>query len=116
MLSLASSRSCILMDDELNILPTSSHVKDIRPVERAPDGSPLPAPAGPATELKELVESLADTMVRAELCFPLSPRVNAACRVYTFELQQLQWHAECRQGRSNTCKPHWWKELRHLFV
>ena len=70
MLSLASSRSCILMDDELNILPTSSHVKDIRPIERGPDGGPLLPPAGPATELKELVESLADTQVRAELCSP----------------------------------------------
>ena len=33
MLSLANCRSCLLMDDELNILPTSSHAKLLKPVE-----------------------------------------------------------------------------------
>jgi len=33
MLSLANCRSCLLMDDELNILPTSSHAKSLKPVE-----------------------------------------------------------------------------------
>jgi N-acetyltransferase 10 len=52
------------MDDELNILPTSSHVKDIHPIQRNPDGTPaIPAPKA-AAELKELVASLQDTMVR----------------------------------------------------
>lgn len=29
-------RSCLLMDDELNILPTSSHVKYLKAVEDSP--------------------------------------------------------------------------------
>ena len=70
MLSLASSRSCILMDDELNILPTSSHVKDIRPIERGPDGGPLLPPAGPATELKELGSPWQTPRCVQSLCSP----------------------------------------------
>ena len=62
-LSLASNPACIIMDDELNILPTSSHVKDIVPLQRNEDGSPvIPAPRA-AGELKELTASLQDTMV-----------------------------------------------------
>ena len=30
--SLASCKACIVMDDELNILPISSHIKSINPV------------------------------------------------------------------------------------
>ena len=32
LLSLASCESCIVMDDELNILPISSHMKSVTPV------------------------------------------------------------------------------------
>lgn len=32
LLSLASCQSCVVMDDELNILPISSHMKSIKPV------------------------------------------------------------------------------------
>ncbi|KAL4434095.1 hypothetical protein ABPG75_000536 [Micractinium tetrahymenae] len=62
-LSLASCQNCILMDDELNILPTSTHVKYIQPIATNPDGTPaveLPQAAARA-ELKELTDSLADT-------------------------------------------------------
>jgi hypothetical protein len=47
MLSLANCRSCLLMDDELNILPTSSHAKLLKPVES--DGVEVrePRPAWP---------------------------------------------------------------------
>ena len=38
-LSLASNPACILMDDELNILPTSSHVANIKPLPRDDDGA-----------------------------------------------------------------------------
>ena len=48
------------MDDELNILPTSSHVQSITPLLTAPDGATTNRPAA---ELKELVDSLADTQV-----------------------------------------------------
>lgn len=32
LLSLASCKACVVMDDELNILPISSHMKSIAPV------------------------------------------------------------------------------------
>ena len=65
MLSLASNCNTIIMDDELNILPTSTHVKDIQPIERGADGTALlPSTAlGPAAELKDLAVSLQDTLV-----------------------------------------------------
>ena len=66
-LSLASNPACIIMDDELNILPTSSHVKDIVPLQRNEDGSPAVPPPRAAGELKELAASLQDTMVRQSL-------------------------------------------------
>jgi N-acetyltransferase 10 len=57
-LSLASNAACILMDDELNILPTSTHVKSIVPVPEAAAGN-----SASAAELRDLVESLRDTQV-----------------------------------------------------
>lgn len=61
-LSLAGCSSCILMDDELNILPTSTLVRHIQPVPTNPDGTPaIETPgAAAAAELKDLTESLAD--------------------------------------------------------
>jgi hypothetical protein len=32
LLSIASCKACVVMDDELNILPISSHVKSVQPV------------------------------------------------------------------------------------
>lgn len=51
------------MDDELNILPTSSHVRDIRPLPRDDDGKAVVSgpSAQAAAELADLVTSLADT-------------------------------------------------------
>ncbi|GAB4815551.1 hypothetical protein N2152v2_002597 [Parachlorella kessleri] len=62
-LSLASCPSAILMDDELNILPTSTHVKYIQPLPTNADGTPAVETPGSAAaaELKELASSLADT-------------------------------------------------------
>lgn len=57
-LSLSNNRNCIMMDDELNILPTSSLVKFICPI---PDTEK--AESASEKELKELVQSLADTQV-----------------------------------------------------
>lgn len=64
-LSLASNTACLLMDDELNILPTSSHVKHIEPIQLHPDGTPaVPnSEAQSAAELKDLASSLEDTQV-----------------------------------------------------
>ena len=60
-LSLASNSSCLLVDDELNILPTSSHVKSIEPLPADAEGSS--DSSGKGAELKGLVESLSDTLV-----------------------------------------------------
>ena len=61
-LSLSKCSSCILMDDELNVLPTSTHVRAIKPVPTNPDGSLAIETEGMAAsaELKELQESLSD--------------------------------------------------------
>lgn len=67
MLSLATNPACLLVDDELNILPTSTYAKTIEPISLNPDGAPVVTEAGSsaqaATELKELGESLAETQV-----------------------------------------------------
>ena len=63
MLSLASNPSCLLLDDELNILPTSSHVSRIEPLPA--DADTLGATTAKDTELKGLTESLSDTLVSA---------------------------------------------------
>ena len=60
-LSLASNPSCLLVDDELNILPTSSHVRNIEPLPA--DGDSAQPSNGKDTELKGLADSLADTLV-----------------------------------------------------
>lgn len=59
-LSVAGCDNCILMDDELNILPTSTYVRHIQPVPTNPDGTPaVPTPnVAAAAELKDLTESL----------------------------------------------------------
>ena len=69
-LSLASNPNCLLMDDELNVLPTSSHVKSIAPIPVREDGPPDVPGSGAeaAAELKDLRESLADTQVRTLFC------------------------------------------------
>lgn len=53
-LSLSSCESCLVVDDQLTILPVSSHVANITPVSRAAEDQE-------AQELSELKESLQDT-------------------------------------------------------
>ena len=57
------------MDDELNVLPTSSHVKSIAPIRLREDGRrDVPENgAEAAAEVKHLRESLVDTQVTAVL-------------------------------------------------
>ncbi|GBG87241.1 hypothetical protein CBR_g45300 [Chara braunii] len=57
-MSLASCRTCVVMDDELNILPLSSHIRELQPVHQL-EGEEGMSEA--ERELKELKESLADT-------------------------------------------------------
>ncbi|XP_028651883.1 RNA cytidine acetyltransferase [Erpetoichthys calabaricus] len=57
-LSLASCKNCIVIDDELNILPISSHIANIKPV---PPKSQEDTLSPRELELNELKESLQDT-------------------------------------------------------
>lgn len=73
MLSLAHCPTAILVDDELNILPTSTHVRAIAPVATTEDGAAADAPcAEAAAELAALVKSMQDTAPAGALA--------AACR------------------------------------
>lgn len=56
-LSLANNPSCIFMDDELNILPLSTHVRTLAPV---PPGSEADPDGAGGAELRELRTTLQD--------------------------------------------------------
>ena len=65
-LSLASCASCLVVDDELNVLPISSHIRSIKPIERGGGGDDdeedeLAGLSADARELRELKVSLKDT-------------------------------------------------------
>lgn len=63
-LSLAGNTSCLLVDDELNVLPTSSHVKSIEPLPVKADGTlDTDGTSSSGAELKGLADSLAETLV-----------------------------------------------------
>ncbi len=57
-LSLASCQNCIFMDDELNILPLSSHVRSLEPLS---PGQEADADGAGGRELRELRGTLAET-------------------------------------------------------
>lgn len=67
-LSLATNPAALLMDDEMNVLPTSTHVKSITALPRDDEGRIVVE--GPsvtaAAELTDLRASLADTQVRTD--------------------------------------------------
>lgn len=56
-LSLASCTTCVVMDDQLRILPVSSHLRDLQPVPPVSASTPL---SPQDSELKDLKESLKD--------------------------------------------------------
>ncbi|PNG99213.1 hypothetical protein TSOC_015014, partial [Tetrabaena socialis] len=67
-LSLAGCPHCLLLDDELNVLPTSSLIRFIEPLPTGPDGLPLEDPGRAAKEeLAGLAGSLADTQPAGSL-------------------------------------------------
>ena len=68
-LSLAKCSACILMDDELNVLPTSSHIRNIKPVPTNPDGSLAieTEASSSVAELQDLQESLSDVQPAGSL-------------------------------------------------
>ncbi|KAL3613465.1 hypothetical protein CASFOL_042728 [Castilleja foliolosa] len=69
LLSLASCKSCIVMDDELNILPISSHMKSITQIPVQEDSEGL---LEAERELKNLKEQLNDD-------FPVGPLIRKCC-------------------------------------
>ncbi|KAL3818839.1 hypothetical protein ACJIZ3_004744 [Penstemon smallii] len=69
LLSLVSCKACIVMDDELNILPISSHMKTIAPFAVQEDSEGL---SEAERELKTLKEQLNDD-------FPAGPLIRKCC-------------------------------------
>ncbi|XP_062403816.1 RNA cytidine acetyltransferase [Sardina pilchardus] len=57
-LSLSSCKTCVAIDDQLNILPISSHIANIKPIPPKTQDDP---PSPREQELKDLKESLHDT-------------------------------------------------------
>ncbi|GAA0146893.1 RNA processing factor [Lithospermum erythrorhizon] len=68
-LSLASCKACIVMDDELNILPISSHMKSITLVSAREDCEGI---SEADQDLKNLKEQLSDV-------YPVGPLLNKCC-------------------------------------
>lgn len=69
LLSLASCKACVVMDDELNILPISSHIRSITPVSVKEDSEGL---SEAERDLKDLKEQLDDH-------FPVGPLIKKCC-------------------------------------
>lgn len=69
LLSLASCKACVLMDDEMNILPISSHIRSITPVAVKEDSEGL---SEGEWDLKNLKEQLNDE-------FPVGPLIKKCC-------------------------------------
>ncbi|XP_048134806.1 RNA cytidine acetyltransferase 1-like isoform X3 [Rhodamnia argentea] len=69
LLSLASGKSCVVMDDELNILPISSHIRSITPVLAKEDSEGL---SEAERDLQDLKEQLNDD-------FPVGPLIRKCC-------------------------------------
>lgn len=76
-LSLGSCRSCLVLDDELNVLPLSAG-KDIKPLEGAPAST-----TAESKQLKELVESLKETLPVGSVV-PETVTVDQAQALLTF--------------------------------
>ncbi|KAF9678780.1 hypothetical protein SADUNF_Sadunf07G0071300 [Salix dunnii] len=69
LLSLASCKACVAMDDELNILPISSHIRSITPIPVKEDSEGL---SEAERNLKNLKEQLHED-------FPAGPLVKKCC-------------------------------------
>ncbi|CAA0187436.1 putative tRNA(Met) cytidine acetyltransferase [Arabidopsis thaliana] len=69
LLSLASCKACVVMDDELNLLPLSSHIKSITKVPTKEDSEAL---SEAERDLKSLKDALNDD-------FPVGPLINKCC-------------------------------------
>ncbi|XP_037419858.1 RNA cytidine acetyltransferase 1-like [Triticum dicoccoides] len=69
LLSIASCKACIVMDDELNILPISSHMKFIQPFKKNEDSEGL---SERERELKDLKDQFRED-------FPVGPLIGKCC-------------------------------------
>nr|XP_011468502.1 PREDICTED: UPF0202 protein At3g57940-like [Fragaria vesca subsp. vesca] len=69
LLSLASCKACVVMGDELNILPISSHIRSITPVSVKEDSEGI---SELERELKDLNEQLSDAC-------PVGPLIKKCC-------------------------------------
>ncbi|KAL2342979.1 hypothetical protein Fmac_004264 [Flemingia macrophylla] len=69
LLSLASCKACVVMDDELNILPISSHIRSITPVSVKEESDQL---SKAEQDLKDLKEQLCED-------FPVGPLIRKCC-------------------------------------
>ncbi|KAJ9177703.1 hypothetical protein P3X46_012893 [Hevea brasiliensis] len=69
LLSLASCKACVVMDDELNILPISSHIRSITSVPVKEDSEGL---SEAERDLKNLKDQLHDD-------FPVGPLIKKCC-------------------------------------
>ncbi|XP_027365798.1 RNA cytidine acetyltransferase 1 isoform X1 [Abrus precatorius] len=69
LLSLASCKACVVMDDELNILPISSHIRSMTPVPVKEDSNEL---SEAEQDLKNLKEQLNED-------FPVGPLIRKCC-------------------------------------
>ena len=81
-LSLADNPMCIMMDDELNILPLSSHVRSLSAV---PPGAEADADGAHGAELRDLRSSLQETQPAGPLldcCRSLDQVRRAAARAW----------------------------------
>ncbi|XP_027368437.1 RNA cytidine acetyltransferase 1-like [Abrus precatorius] len=67
LLSLASCESCVVMDDEMNVLPISSHIRSLTPVPEDLEGL-----SEAQQELKNLKEQLNED-------FPVGPLIKKCC-------------------------------------
>ncbi|URD75422.1 hypothetical protein MUK42_07746 [Musa troglodytarum] len=69
LLSIASCKACVIMDDELNILPISSHIRSIQSVSITEDSEGL---SERERELKNLKDQFHDD-------FPVGPLIGKCC-------------------------------------
>ncbi|RLN30293.1 UPF0202 protein [Panicum miliaceum] len=69
LLSIAKCEACVVMDDELNILPISSHMKSIKPVPNNEDSEGL---SERERELKDIKDQFRED-------FPVGPLIGKCC-------------------------------------
>ncbi|QDZ23803.1 RNA cytidine acetyltransferase [Chloropicon primus] len=82
-LSMAHNPNCILMDDELNVLPTSSLMAKIRPASGLSSSGEPAGFAGKSKELGDLCDMLADTQPAGTLV-SLCKTIDQAKSLVTF--------------------------------